>query len=134
MITKKFLDPKLESAKAKLDKEIDDYKKAKEALGIFIERQSVLVELSQLMLNDADISLMMNFVVGMAGKALRVEFCEILDFLPDRSKLVLRSGVGWNEELIGNMQINVDEGHAGFTILSDEAVVLEDTRTEQRFK
>jgi len=124
----------LESTKAKLDKEIEEHKKAKEELGKFIERQSVLAELNQLMLYDADISMMMNFVVGMVGKALSVEYCEILELLPDSSKLVLRSGVGWNEELIGVTSINADEGHAGFTLQSNDAVVLEDAHKEQRFK
>lgn len=68
------------------------------------------------------------------GKALRVEYCEILEFMPEHSELVLRSGVGWGDELIGTTRINADEGHAGFTLQSNKAVILEDARTEQRFK
>ena len=61
----KCMAPTFESHKVKLDKEIEKHKKGKEELGKYIKRQSVLVEISQLMLNNADISTMMDFIVGM---------------------------------------------------------------------
>jgi PAS domain S-box-containing protein len=126
---------KLESKIKELEEEVEKRIKAEQALEVYIEKQAVLVELSWLVINDADIPDLMNHVVGLTGKTLNTEYSTIYEFLPDHSKLVLRAGTGWKKELIGSATVETGEkSHAGFTLHSNEPVVLEDADTEERFK
>src|SRR5665648_55631 len=126
---------KLESKIKELEIEIEKRTKIEDKLGMYMEKQAVLVELSQLVLNDADIPDLMNHVVGLAGKTLNAEYSAIFELLPDESKLVLRSGTGWKQELIDSAMVDADErSHAGFTLHTNEPVILENADTEERFK
>lgn len=65
---------------------------------------------------------------------LSVEYCEVLELLPDGSGLLLRAGVGWREDSVGRATMGVNlESQAGYTMISREPVVVEDLRSERRF-
>jgi len=73
--------------------------------------------------------------VSLVARTLGVEYCKVLELLHDGDALILRAGVGWKEESPVD-QTRVSDGkesQAGFTLLSDEPVVVEDLRTETRF-
>lgn len=75
-----------------------------------------------------------NEAVHVVRDTLDVEFVEILECLPGEESLLLRAGVGWGEEEVGTTRVPV--GHnsqAGFTLLSDEPVIVEDLEKEDRF-
>lgn len=75
-----------------------------------------------------------NEAVHVVRDTLDVEFVEILECLPGEDGLLLRAGVGWEEDLVGTTRVPV--GHnsqAGFTLLSDGPVIVEDLEKEDRF-
>ena len=48
---------------------------------------------------------------------------------------MLRAGVGWKEGLVGNATVGADlNSQAGYTLLSDKPVIVEDLRTDARFQ
>ena len=54
--------------------------------------------------------------------------------LPDGKALLLRSGVGWKQGLVGHATVGAGtDSQAGYTLLSDQPVIVEDLRTETRF-
>jgi PAS domain S-box-containing protein len=63
-----------------------------------------------------------------------VEYCKVLELLPDGSALRLVAGVGWQEGLVGQTTVSGDrDSQAGFTLLCRDPVIVEDLRTETRF-
>jgi signal transduction histidine kinase len=73
--------------------------------------------------------------VGCVARTLGVEHAKIVEVLPGGEELLLRAGVGWGEGLVGRAREDAGHGsQAGFTLLSDEPVVSDDVRAEERFR
>ena len=97
-------------------------------------QQAIVARIGQRALSGIELSALMEETTVLVAQTLRVGFCKILELLPDGNALLLRSGVGWKEGLVG--QATVDAGtksQAGYTLLSNEPVIIKDLRTEERF-
>jgi signal transduction histidine kinase/ActR/RegA family two-component response regulator len=58
-----------------------------------------------------------------------------LERLPEGDELLLRAGIGWEEGLVGRAREESGlDSQAGFTLLSEEPVIVEDLREEERFR
>jgi two-component system sensor kinase FixL len=76
----------------------------------------------------------MQAVAALTAKTLNVEFCKILELLPDRKNLVLRAGVGWGSGSVGRATVSADkDSQAGYTLLSRGPVIVVDLPSEKRF-
>lgn len=81
-----------------------------------------------------DIDELMKFAVEKVASTLGVEFCSILEKLP-QGEFLLRWGTGWDDWCIGAVIIP-DESytHTGYTIHEQKPVIINDLFTETRFK
>ena len=76
----------------------------------------------------------MDEAVRIVVDGLRVPFCEVLEQLPGGEQLLLRAGKGWKNGYVGSARIGTEnESQAGFALLRDEAVIVEDLASETRF-
>jgi PAS domain S-box-containing protein len=76
----------------------------------------------------------MEEVTALVAQTLGVEFCKILELLPDGKALLLRAGIGWKNGFVGAATVNAGaESQAGYTLLSNTPVIVEDLQTETRF-
>lgn len=97
-------------------------------------QQAVVADLGQFALEVSDPDEVMNQAVVRMAETLGVEFCKILVLDPDGKHLKLRAGVGWREGLVGSAMVSADlDSQAGFTLMSETAVVVADLRSESRF-
>lgn len=97
-------------------------------------QQAVIAELGRLALSGVSLSALLDRAVQRAAEVLDVEFCKVLELLPDRSAVLLRAGVGWRAGLVGAATADIGpHSQAGYTLQSRGAVVVEDLRTETRF-
>ena len=98
------------------------------------QQQAVVAELGQRVLAGLNISTLINQAVQLVAEGLEIEYCQILELLPDVDQLLLRAGVGWEEELIGETTISADTKYqSGYTLLSSEPVIVEELAIEERF-
>ena len=75
-----------------------------------------------------------DLAVRRVAEVLGVEFCDVLELLPDRSCALIRAGVGWHQEIVGSVAIaSGDQSLLGYTLQRREAVVIDDLRAETRF-
>jgi PAS domain S-box-containing protein len=113
---------------------LTDRKLDKEQLRTLARQQAALADLGQQALTTTDLAALMDGAVSLVAETLAVEYCKVLELLPDGSALRLQAGVGWRNGLVGAATVSADtESQAGYTLLSDEPVVVEDLRTETRF-
>ena len=68
----------------------------------------------------------------MLGKVLDVEYCAVMELQPDGKRLKLRASVGWLKDVDPPMEIGT-HSHAGYTLLSNGPVIVEDYAAETRF-
>lgn len=116
-------------------RDVTESKRADEELRVRARQQSTAAELGQRALAGTGLSTLMDDAVVLLAEALDVEYCKVLELLPDGEALVLRAGVGWEEGLVGRATVGIEsDSQAGYTLLSNEPVVVEDLRTERRFR
>ena len=97
-------------------------------------QQAAVAELGRRALEGNDLqALMEEATVSVAG-VLDVEYAKVLELLPGGEELLLRTGVGWGEGLVGRATVGAgSDSQAGYTLLSDEPIVVNDLRSEARF-
>ncbi|HVJ08373.1 MAG TPA: SpoIIE family protein phosphatase [Acidisarcina sp.] len=96
--------------------------------------QSVVADLGQRALRGAPWSQMLNDAAEEVAQALGVDYSEILEMLPNREALLMTAGVGWKPGYVGHATVGLGkDSQAGYTLLSDKPVVVEDLQQEKRF-
>jgi GAF domain-containing protein len=107
------------------EKELRDRVRQQEATG-----RLGLAALSGMSLSD-----LMDEAVKVVAGVLAVEYCKILELVPDGTALLLRAGVGWKEGIVGTTTVGTNlQSQAGYALISKEPVVVEDLRSENRFE
>ena len=97
-------------------------------------QQAAVTELGLRALANNGLQSLMEDAVSLVAHTLEVEYCKVLELLPDGDELLLRAGVGWEEGFVGRATERTGlDSQAGFTLLSEEPVILEDLRKEERF-
>ncbi|MGJ5676249.1 MAG: PAS domain-containing protein [Nostochopsis sp.] len=108
--------------------------RAMQALQQQTQQQIIVAELSQQALAGTDLISLMQQAVTFIAECLQVEYSKAWELLPDNNTLLLRAAVGWQQQLVGKATINAGmNSQAGYTLVVNEPVVVEDIRTETRF-
>lgn len=114
---------------------INDRKRAEELLQARVRQQAAVASLGQRALQETNLDRVFEAAVTILAETLDVELAKVLELEPGGETLRLRAGVGWQEGLVGSARVDTDEGsQAGYTLLSGDAVVVDDLRTEVRFR
>ncbi|NET05763.1 MAG: PAS domain S-box protein [Symploca sp. SIO2B6] len=99
-----------------------------------LRQQSVLLELGQSALATTNLDKLMQTVTTLVAQSLNVEYCKVLELLNNGKELLLRAGVGWQQGLVGMATVSTDiNSQAGYTLLANSPVIVEDLTTEKRF-
>ncbi len=114
--------------------DVTDRKQAENEVRLLTGLQSVVAELGEHALRNAPLPQMLDDAATQVAQALGVDFSKILELLPSRDALVMISGAGWNPGYVGHVTVGLGkDSQAGYTLLSEEPVVVEDLKNEKRF-
>jgi PAS domain S-box-containing protein len=114
--------------------EIAERARAEEQIRARVDQQAVVAQIGQLALRGAELSAVLKEACALVARTLNVEFCKILELLPDGQALCLRAGIGWDEGLVGQATVNAGlQSQSGYTLHCSRPVLVEDLRTETRF-
>jgi PAS domain S-box-containing protein len=103
-------------------------------LNVRVRQQAAIAELGQGALTGIDVATLMNDALRLVAKTLGVEYCKVQELLPDGKALILRASVGWEEGLVGHAIAEARAGsQAGFTLMNEGPVIVQDLREESRF-
>ncbi|MBI2946382.1 MAG: PAS domain S-box protein [Verrucomicrobia bacterium] len=116
-------------------RDITERKQTEEQLLTLARLQAAIAEFGKIALAGIDPLLLMEDAVDTVVSALRVEHGALFEVQPGGAVLRLSAGAGWNLSLIGHVTLNCgSRSHAGYTLLANEPVVIQDLRAEQRFE
>jgi GAF domain-containing protein len=108
---------------------------AEEELRARVRQQEATGRLGLAALTGMDLSGLMDEAVRAVAGVLDVEYCKILELMPDGATLLLRAGVGWKEGLVGTATVGTNlRSQAGYALISPGPVVVEELPTENRFE
>ncbi|MBI3408624.1 MAG: PAS domain S-box protein [Planctomycetes bacterium] len=114
--------------------DITERKRAEEALKSRLRQQRAVADLGLFALRTTEFEKLLHRAVETVSQALDHEFCKVLELRPDGQALLLRAGVGWNDGLVGTAVVPAElDSQAGFTLLTDQPVIVADLSTESRF-
>gem|GEM_PF-1655961 len=117
-----------------IQKELAERKWAETQLRNRAHQQAIVAELGLLALSGVELATLINQAVKLIAEGLEIEYCQILELLPDADQLLLRAGEGWPEELVGETTVSADAKYqSGYTLLSSEPVIVEELGREDRF-
>jgi signal transduction histidine kinase len=102
------------------------------ALETRARQQKAIAQFSQRALEARDLAALLEDAVALTPQILEVEYCSVLELLPNGSALFLRAGAGWKEGYVGQL-VAGRESPAGFALSSHSPLISEDLGTETRF-
>jgi PAS domain S-box-containing protein len=125
----------LAQANRALQAEIAERGRMQEVINIHAQQQLAVARLGQLALSGKNLGELFDEASALVARTLGVEFCKILELISGGEKLLLRSGVGWKQGLVGTATVSCGfDSQAGYALLSAAPVVVEELRSEMRFK
>lgn len=114
--------------------DITERKNVEDALRARVQQQQVVAELGEHALQWTDLPTLLNEAVEYISQTLRAEHVKLLELQPGGKVFLLRAGVGWRSSWIGKREISAGpDTQAGYTLSSNEPVIVRDLLTEARF-
>jgi PAS domain S-box-containing protein len=104
------------------------------ALKLRVRQRGIVADLGQRALSGADLNALMEEAAQLVAQTLEVEYCNIMEMLPDSKGLLLKAGYGWKKESIGLIVETENQSISGYTVLAKEPVVIDDLNTDSRFE
>jgi len=114
--------------------DISDQKELEEKLLIKEKHNDVLHKIGKTALEHESLQTFMDESIKLISSILELEYCKIMELLPD-GKFLLRAGIGWKPEFVGKNVVGGEkESQAGYTLLSRMPVIVDDFEEENRFE
>ncbi len=114
--------------------DITGQKEMQEKLRIKENQHDILHKMGMMALTCESLQRFMDESVKMVARTLELEYCKILERLPD-GNLLLRAGVGWKPGFVGKAVVEgKKESQAGYTLYTNKPVIVENLEEEKRFK
>ena len=128
------LEVRFEDRTAALESEIVERRRIEEEMQARVRQQAAVVQIGQCALGLDDLLALMDETCVIVAETLGIEYCKVLELLPDGNNLLLCAGFGWKEGLVGQEKVSAGtQSQAGYSLLSNQAVIVDDLRTETRF-
>ncbi|GAB7018460.1 PAS domain S-box protein [Halostagnicola bangensis] len=107
---------------------------SQDALHSRVRQQEAVTEIGQRALESDDLDSLLCDAAEAVGETLQVDNCGVLELCTSSETLLLRAGVGWEEEVVGSATTPIrEEVHAGRALLSEEPVTVSDIEADARF-
>ena len=105
------------------------------ALTLRLRQQEILAELGVLALQGTPFPDLIERTVILTAEGLQAEFCKVLEFLPPQNCLIVRAGVGWDDDVIGKATVGADlASPAGFALRTGKPVISNHLGDDDRFR
>ncbi len=108
-------------------------KRTEEQLRMRERQHLALNKLGKMALACKKLQVFMRDSTKLIARTLEVEYCKILELLPD-GDFLLRAGTGWKPGTVGKTTVEErNNSQAGYTLLSNKPVIVDDIGKEKRF-
>src|SRR3954471_8278216 len=90
----------------------------------WVRRQAALAEFGRQALMTDDLDALLHEAVVLAAQGLGIDRAKVMECLPDRARLLVRAGVGWNPGVVGHVTVDVGSASAGgYTLKTKQPVI-----------
>lgn len=114
--------------------EVSEIKKLSKRAEFREQQQAAVAKLGLSALGGTDPKNLIEQAVRLVAHTLDVAFCKVLMYQPEEDNLLLVAGVGWREGIVGKLTVSSGQSsQAGFTLLTQEPVIVKRLSEEKRF-
>ncbi len=114
--------------------DVSERRRVETELRMRAQQQEAIAHLGQQALAGADLNSLFNEAVTTAAQILGVEYCEVLELMPEGDRLIFRACLPELNSLVDRTTVEAGRrSQAGFTLLSHRPVVMPDIQAEIRF-
>ncbi|GAA3720865.1 histidine kinase dimerization/phosphoacceptor domain -containing protein [Sphingomonas cynarae] len=100
-----------------------------------LRQQSVLADFGIEALRARDLDPMLQRAVELCADGMRSHYCKFLEYKGSSGRLLVRTGVGWRDGVVGQIEMGADTGSpAGFAYQTGQAVISNHLGDETRFR
>ena len=100
-----------------------------------LHQQALLAEIGRRALTDPTPDVLLGEAARLTARGLRAQYSKVLEYLPDRNRLLVRAGVGWHAGVVGHATIGADlESPAGYALHTGKPVICNNLPSESRFR
>ena len=118
-----------------ITRDITERRLAERALYRRERQQAAAAELGLIALKTSNTQEVLESAVGLTARGLEVDYCSLFELSPDGDTFLLRAGAGWHPVWIGHVfGSTAGDSLAGYTLLNDEPVIIDDFQQETRYK
>jgi PAS domain S-box-containing protein len=100
-----------------------------------MRRQQILGDFGEFVLRSQDLDQVLQKACILVSEALGTERAKVLEILHTEQQLLVRAGVGWDPDIVGNLRLPMQEHSSEtYAIQSGAPVVTQDIGKERRFQ
>src|SRR5215470_18778713 len=100
-----------------------------------IRQQKLLAELGVTALQGASFNQLLDDAARLTAEGMQAEFCKVLEHIPEKRCFLVRAGVGWERDIVGEATIGDDlASPAGFALRTGLPVISNHLENEERFR
>jgi two-component sensor histidine kinase/putative methionine-R-sulfoxide reductase with GAF domain len=100
-----------------------------------LRQQSLLSEFGRSALQTRDIAQILQRATELCAQGLETPFAKVLEYMTHDERLLVRAGVGWESQVIGQVSLGVDlESPAGYAFHTGQVVISNHLQEETRFR
>ncbi len=100
-----------------------------------LHQQSVLADFGIEALRARDLDPMLQRAVELCAEGMRSRYCKFLEYRSGSGRLLVRTGVGWRDGVVGHTEMGADPGSpAGFAYQTGHPVISNHLGDETRFR
>jgi PAS domain S-box-containing protein len=99
-----------------------------------LHQQERLAQFGVLALETPDFTLLLQEATRLCAEGLHVQYCKVMEYLPDEDEFVIRAGVGWTPGVIGARTGADLQSPTGQAFKTGEAVISSHLDGESRFR
>ncbi|QLG48448.1 PAS domain S-box protein [Natrinema halophilum] len=116
-------------------RDISGHLEREERLTKRIEQQEAVAELGQRALANRNVDSLLADGTDLVVETLETDYCKVLDLDETDETFLLREGVGWGADVVGEATVPATENDslAAYTLTDEEPVMVDDLATESRF-
>jgi signal transduction histidine kinase/ActR/RegA family two-component response regulator len=102
---------------------------------ILLRQQGVLAKFGELALICEDLDQILTKACELVGEALETDLAKVMELQPEGKTLLVRAGVGWSSDVVGQVTVDAVRGSSeGYALSTGLPVISDDIATETRFK
>jgi two-component system, sensor histidine kinase PdtaS len=100
-----------------------------------LRQQSLLGEFGRSAMQTRDIGQILQRATELCAQGLETPLAKVLEYIPDEKRLLVRAGVGWAPDTIGQVSLGIDmESPAGYAFHTGQMVISNHLQEETRFR